>query len=138
MLIAIYVDDILVACKDPEMIERLGKTLSGRFDIRDLGPINYCLGVKFHRDGQRIIMSQQSYIEELLNRFNMIDAEPIGTPMDTSTKLIRRSESIEMDEDVPYRELVGCLTYLAVTTRPDISFAASCLGQFNNSYGRAH
>ncbi|XP_071581029.1 uncharacterized protein [Temnothorax nylanderi] len=52
--------------------------------------------------------------------------------------LVKETEPHELDEDVPYRELVGYLTYLALATRPDISFAASCLGQFNNSYGKAH
>lgn len=83
-------------------------------------------------------MNQRGYIVDLLSRFNMADAKPVSTPMDTNKKLVREAEPYELDEDVPYRELVGCLTYLALATRPDIGFAASCQGQFNNSYGRAH
>lgn len=33
---------------------------------------------------------------------------------------------------------MSALTYLAVTTRPDISFSVSYLGQFNNCYGKEH
>lgn len=41
-------------------------------------------------------------------------------------------------KQVPYRELVGCLTYLANTTRPDLAFAANVLSRFNTNPGRAH
>lgn len=32
--------------------------------------------------------------------------------------------------DVPYRQLIGSLLYLAIGTRADISFAVSALSQF--------
>lgn len=83
-------------------------------------------------------MSQESYIDDLLYRFRMTDANPVITPMDVNAKLSRVAETDELEEDMPYRELVGCLTYLAIATRPDISFAVSCLRQFSNAYGKAH
>jgi len=44
----------------------------------------------------------------------------------------------KVEQKLPYRELVGALNYLAVATRPDISFVCSYLGQFNNCYDRTH
>lgn len=46
--------------------------------------------------------------------------------------------STEEEENLPFRELVGALTSLAISTRPDISFAVSCMGQFNNCYRKEH
>lgn len=37
-----------------------------------------------------------------------------------------------------YQRLVGCLLYLAIATRPDISYYAMWLGQFNASPTRSH
>jgi hypothetical protein len=68
----------------------------------------------------------------------MSECKPVGTPVDLGTKLKRKGEQTEEDLKFPYRKLVGALTYLAATTRPDISFSVSCLGQFNNCYKEEH
>ncbi|XP_071648475.1 uncharacterized protein [Temnothorax longispinosus] len=69
----------------------------------------------------------------------MSDCKPVGTPMDPSVKLSnpKGEHNVEGDK-LPYRELVGALNYLAVGTRPDISFACSFLGQLNNHYDKTH
>jgi len=69
----------------------------------------------------------------------MSDCKPVGAPLDVSIKLNKsEGELNQEDTKLPYRELVGALNYLAVATRPDISFACSYLGQFNNCYDRTH
>lgn len=42
------------------------------------------------------------------------------------------------DSNFPYRELVGCLTYLSMCTRPDLAYVASKLGKFNDCYKNEH
>jgi hypothetical protein len=135
-LIAIYVDDIIVASRDPRMADRLFNCLSQKFETSDLGEIGYCLGMEFNRTLGAINILQTGYINELLKRFGMFDSKPVCAPLDPGVKLLKSEEP--PDENLPYRELVGALTYLSTATRPDISFAVSYLGQFNNCYGKPH
>ncbi|KAK7791617.1 hypothetical protein R5R35_014688 [Gryllus longicercus] len=68
----------------------------------------------------------------------MMECKPVTTPMDSGTKLVKTSGVKEEDQQLPYRELVGALTYLSTMTRPDIAFAVRNLSQFNNCYSTEH
>jgi hypothetical protein len=137
-LIAIYVDDILVASRDLKRISEIRRMLADQFEIKDLGDVKHCLGVEFSQVDGQVTMHQRGYVADVLERFGMSECKPVGTPVDLGTKLKTNGEQTEEDLKLPYRELVGALTYLATTTRPDISFAVSCLGQFNNCYKEEH
>lgn len=137
-LIAIYVDDIIIVSADLNEIQKFKNHLSQAFEIKDLGEIKYCLGIEFSRKGDSIIMNQKNYIKNLLERFNVMEAKPVNTPMEPNLKLMKINEHQEDKNDVPYRELIGYLMYLAVTTRPDIAYVISSLSQFNNKYGPEH
>jgi hypothetical protein len=137
-LIAVYVDDILVASRDLKRISEIRRMLADQFEIKNLGDVKHCLGVKFSQVDGQVTMHQRGYVADVLERFGMSECKPVGTPVDLSTKLKRNGEQTVEDLKLPYRELVGALTYLATTTRPDISFAVSCLKQFNNYYKEEH
>lgn len=138
-LIVVYVDDVLMMSRNVGKISEFGNYLSKEFDVRDLGDASHCLGIEFSRKQGRIGMHQTGYIREVLARFGMTDSRPVLTPMDVNVKLKKaEGEASAEDGNLPYRELVGALMYLAVATRPDIAFAVSALSQFCNSYSRIH
>ena len=137
-LIATYVDDILVASRDKKAINDLGSELGKYFELKDLGYAKCCLGIEIVQENGTISLHQRGYVQELLERFNMAESKPVSTPFDTGIKLVKMSNTSEEDKKLPYRELVGALTYLSTSTRPDIAFAVSCLGQFNNCFGAEH
>ncbi|XP_062712150.1 uncharacterized protein LOC134289741 [Aedes albopictus] len=68
-------------------------------------------------------MSQRQYLKDLLRRFQMDECKPISTPMECRLKLPRGEEKGRTAQ--PYRELIGCLTYASLTTRPDLSAAVN-------------
>lgn len=133
MYLALYVDDFFVFYNDKEIVN----ILKDKFKIKDLGPVSYALGIQINRNREAgiIELSQKQYTLSVLERFGMVESKPVGTPLDKNVKF---SDDLTRIDNVPYQELIGSLMYLAVSTRPDISFAVSFLSQFNNSHTTEH
>ncbi|KAJ1525556.1 hypothetical protein ONE63_010361 [Megalurothrips usitatus] len=67
-------------------------------------------------------------------KFNMEDCKAVATPL-SSSKLVK---PLSCSENRPYQQLIGCLMYLTVATRPDLAHAVSVLSQFNTCYSEEH
>lgn len=113
VIIVIYVDNILAMCTDLKEIARFGDELKGLFEVKDIGWLRRCLGMDFVGNDQGMFVNQKTYITNVLQRFGMQDCNPVSTPLDPGTKLVRgEAWSDSDDEKPPYQELVGCLLYL--------------------------
>lgn len=129
-MLALYVDDLVVAATSQLLLKRIKSALMDRFKMKYLGALTYCLGLQVQRNQAQgnIIIHRSKYINEILQRFNMENAKPLSTPMALGSKLSKDdqpktvAEQSEM-ESVPYKQAVGCLMYLTVWTRPDIAKA---------------
>lgn len=113
IMIAIYVDDIIITGKSLEEIEVEKTALKSHFNMTDDGDISSLLGVDItrNRSKREIYLSQHKYINKILERFKMENCNKISTPISTVEKL-SRSESKITNENIPYREAVGSLMYL--------------------------
>ena len=62
--------------------------LSENFEMKDLGPAKQILGMRISRDRSEGILnlSQEKYIENLLSRFNVGNANTRNTPLGTHLK----------------------------------------------------
>jgi len=136
LIIAVYVDDLIIASSNDQALNKLKIDLQKCFNMKDLGNLNYCLGTNFCQKDGIITLNQKKYIQDLLTKFNMQDCKTVSTPMEVGTKLEKRTS--EEQENLPYQNLIGSLMYLSVASRPDISFAVSYLSQFNNCYSNQH
>ncbi|XP_046145576.1 secreted RxLR effector protein 161-like [Osmia bicornis bicornis] len=112
--------------------------------MKDLGNVKDILGMRVERQGDigNIKITHKYYIEKLLERFGMRECNPTGTPLESNASAIIQETQLEEKEneriDEPYRELVGCLIYLANASRPDIAFAANLLSRFCNNPKQTH
>ena len=139
LLMAIYVDDIVIASQSETWIAEMKINLMQEFEMKDLGKIRHCLGFEFTHAADKIFMTQTIQILQILKRFGMEDSRPVGTPIDSGAKLLKpENPSREEMEMYPFRELIGSLMYLAVGTRPDIAYAISSLSQFSTCYAKDH
>jgi hypothetical protein len=125
----------VIAHSNTKVFENIKDKLKNNFAMRDLGKLNYCLGMEFKQTDKSIMVNQQRYINNILEKFGMQNCKNTATPMELGLKLEKgNNEEIEK----PYQNLIGSLMYLAVATRPDISYAVSYLSQFNTCYNNLH
>ncbi|KAJ0542271.1 putative RNA-directed DNA polymerase [Helianthus annuus] len=127
----VYVDDIILTGNKPEAIDHVVRRLGSTFDIKDMGPLSYFLGISVTRKDGDLHLSQQNYIKELLARANLSHAKPVSSPCTTSA-MLSVGDSDPFDDPVKYRQLVGALQYVTLT-RPDITFAVNKVCQFMHS-----
>jgi hypothetical protein len=68
-----YVDHILLIGNNIPMLEDVKSSLRKSSSMKDLGEVSYILGIKIYRDrSKRLIgLSQDTYIDKVLNRFNI-------------------------------------------------------------------
>lgn len=79
----------------------------------------------------------KSYIRKLLEIYGMTECNPVTTPIDVNVKMGNHEASHKTNE-YEYQELLGRLMYVSVYARPDISYAVTCLSQFNNTPKQMH
>ena len=131
-IIGLYVDDILIATKDPMAMRAIKKGIHDAFKCTEAGPVNRILGIQSHRDwkANTVILEQSQYAEKILRDYDMDQAVPVSTPIDGYTSLApsQPDETRACQQD--YQKRIGSLMYLMTCTRPDLAFAVSKLSQF--------
>ena len=84
----VYVDDIVLAGRTERALNEVKTELSRKFDIKDLGELNYFLGVKVEqREDNAVWIGQPAYTKCLLETLGMQDCKPVSTPVGSSSKL---------------------------------------------------
>jgi hypothetical protein len=84
-----------------------------------------------------VLLSQQTYIEAVVQKYGLESILPRTLPMEPGMVL---ASAGELDEFwcPDYGSLVGALLFLAVCTRPDISFAVGALAKFVSKPQKQH
>lgn len=125
----VYVDDIVVACKNVAAIRDTERALRSKFKIENLGPIKEYLGMQIGKNADGIFhISQPAYIGKVIAEFNLSDAKPSAVPIGAGYEQ-NSEESDLLPNGANYQKLIGCLLYVAINTRPDISASISILAQ---------
>ncbi|THH07513.1 hypothetical protein EW146_g9293, partial [Bondarzewia mesenterica] len=117
--------------------------------IKDMGGANgepeFILGIRVECDRPRktVRISQRGFLLQVLERAGMADCSAEATPLPAGGAYRRLFEPIDDAEQAacraePYREILGAINYLAVATRPDISYAVQVLGSFAHAPGLRH
>ena len=135
-LLLLYVDDMLITGDDSEHVSLVKRHLSQQFQMTDLGPLSYFLGIEVLHSQKGYYISQSKYIQDLLVRSSLTDNKIAATPMDLHLQL-RPNDGTPLQDPARYRHIVGSLVYLTVT-RPNIAHAVHILSQFVSAPTSVH
>eukprot|EP00253_Pinus_taeda_P033838 PITA_33838 len=105
--------------------------------MKDLGAARQILGMEIFRDRSngKLWLSQQKYIDKILLRCGMNNVKPVSVPFASHFKLSsslcpNTDEEKDYISQIPYANVVGCLMYVMVCTRPDISHAVGVVSRY--------
>ena len=139
-VVAVYVDDLVLIAKTTNELQKVKDSLSSRFKMKDMGKIHYCLGISIEQDEERkcLTMHQKQYIENMLEKYRLTDANTVSTPADLSVKL-KKDDGFSKDVDSTlYQSMIGSLLYAANSTRPDIAQAVGVVSRYTSRPSQAH
>ena len=145
VIATIYVDDILIACNNVEIIKSIKLLLAETYKMKDMGEMDWYLGMRCKRDKTTgsITLDQTKYIDDVLTKFDEWSGSRRNRyiPMEANVVLQKwtqeydnslKPEDADLIQRFPYRQIIGSLLYISIWTRPDISFAIGKLAKFNN------
>jgi len=136
LLVAVYVDDLLVTGTNRESILDFKRNMATKFELSDLGKLTYYLGIEVFQHKEGITLRQERYAMKILEETGMKDCNVIHVPMDPSLRLSKSSHERSVDEK-EYRRNIGCLRYL-LHTRPDLSYSVGVLSRYMQSPKQSH
>ena len=136
LLVAVYVDDLLVTGTSLEMIDEFKKGMATKFEMSDLGKLTYYLGIEVDQHSEGITLRQERYANKILDETGMQDCNAVYVPFDPSLKFSKAHEESSVNEK-DYRRTIGCLRYL-LHMRPDPSFAVGVMSRYMQAPKTSH
>ncbi|THG28111.1 Ty1/Copia family ribonuclease HI, partial [Naasia lichenicola] len=145
VFLVLYVDDILLIGNDIPLLSSVKAWLKNHFQMKDLGEAQRILGIRIYRDRSRrmLSLSQESYIDKILERFSMTNSKKGFLPMTTGLHLSKSQEAKTSEEKermsrIPYASAIGSIMYAMICTRPDVAYALSMTSRFQAHPGEQH
>ncbi len=142
-ILLVWVDDFISLSTMELLNDSTEQNLKAHFEIKSLGLPRLLLGMQIRVAPDTISLCQSHYVDSLLEKYGLADANPLTTPMDSNVKLDaydKHEPEGEEDSKIThgYAQLIGSLMYLALGTRPDIAFAVNKLAQYTSNPKALH
>jgi hypothetical protein len=118
VLTGIHVDNFLLAPSSLLQASDFKRQIASIWDTSDLGEAKFCIGIAIEHDlaNHHIYLSQTALIDKILASFDMVNCNPVSTPMQSGLVLscqsdanLTHQEELELC-DLPYRRLAFSCT----------------------------
>lgn len=135
VIIYLYVDDLLIFGSNMNIIDETKNILRSHFKMKDLGEVNFILGIKITRTCDGIFLDQSQYVEKILKKYNFLDWKHVVTPFDSSVHLFPVESETKVINQKEHASIIESLRYVTDCTRPDIAYAVGVLSRFISKPG---
>lgn len=105
-MIAVHVDDLILAGTTDAKIAQIKQSIAERFDVKDMGVLNYFLGMQVIQKSRKVWIGQPTHTEKVLSKFGMDNARPVDTPVNPNSKLIKAMDESELHNQPEYQSAV--------------------------------
>lgn len=72
--------------------------------------------IKRDRQQKTLKIFQSAYAVKILSRFNFENCMSLSIPADAGVKFLKTDESVRVERKFPYREAIGSLMFLILST----------------------
>ena len=137
-IITVWVDDLLLFATSNDLMEKMKKEIQSEWTVTDMGEPQKIIGIEITKSDNSIIISQEKYVENILRREGMLDANPVSMPMDPNVQIKPNPDGNEGSRSNSYAKLLGELQFLTNATRPDIAYAVNKLSAYTANPSLQH
>jgi hypothetical protein len=139
IILIVYVDDCLLFARDDTTLDSFVLSLQEEFNLTCDGDVGAFLGIQFTRTSTGSLeLTQPGLIAKIVKECGL-DAESKRHNTPAVTKLLSKDSSgPQREHEWNYRMIVGMLTYLSMSSRPDIAFAVHQCARFSSCPMRVH
>lgn len=149
LFLVLYVDDFCYFSADDDVEPEFKNLLNQHFTVDYEEEVDWFLGQKFtwktSADDVSCHLSQEAFTLDILQRFGLHECNTSknATPFQSglAVDMIPYSQLNIHDQSnltEQFQEIIGCLTWLSITTRPDISTITSLLSQYQHKPSPGH
>nr|GEX04733.1 hypothetical protein [Tanacetum cinerariifolium] len=130
------VDDIIFGSTNKDLCKAIKKLMKDKFQMSSMGELTFFLRLQVKQKQDRIFISHDKYVAEILRKFGLTYGKSASTPIDTEKPLLKDPDGKDVDVHT-YRSMIGSLMYLT-SSRPDIIFSVCACGRFQVTSKASH
>ena len=131
IIIALYVDDMLIFGTSLNIIHSTKIFLVSQFDMKDIGKAKIIWGVKIITMGNSIMLSQEHYVEKIFKRFEHFNSKPVSISYDANTHLMKNRD--DPKGQPCYTQIIRGLMHLMNFSRLEIVYAMNRLSRYTHN-----
>ncbi|GAA0167895.1 transmembrane signal receptor [Lithospermum erythrorhizon] len=122
----LYIDDIVITGSCKQLLDKFIVALNARFQLNDLGRLNYFLDIEVQHESNGLFLSQKKYIRELLSKCLVGSLQYLSAIRPDITYAVNQaSQSMHKPTTLDFSTTKRVLRYLAGTSHHGLSITSS-------------